>query len=317
MRQPLMGTSPRHSARVGERIAALACLVCALACSGCAPQPSRKGRLAEVTAWFEPAEPIRIAGPIHYVGTRELAAYLITTPAGHILIDGAMAESAPLIESSIRKLGFEPEEIGLLLITQAHADHTGTLAHFKRLSGAKVAVMAGDAPLLESGGTKDYLFARVASLHFERVVADRILTDGDTVELGGVTLTARLTPGHTPGCTTWITTVEEAGRSYLVVFPGSTSVNPGTRLAQNPSYPGIAEDYHRAISVLESLRPDIFLPAHASFFDFEGKRERVATEGVEAFVDREGYLRRIAEQKALIAALVEKERQAGSKPPRP
>jgi len=271
-------------------------------------------RPAENQAWYEPTEPIRIVGPIHYVGTRELGAYLITTPAGHILLDGAMPGAAPQIEASIRKLGFEPEQIRILLITHAHADHVGTLAHFKRLTGASVAVMAADAPLLASGGNTDYLYASDPKLHFEPVTADRLLKDGDAVSLGGIELTARHTPGHTPGCTTWRTTVEEGGRSYAVVFPGSTSVNPGTRLVHDPSYPGIANDYRLALGVLESLEPDIFLPAHASFFDYAGKRARAATEGAQAFVDREGYRRRIAAQRATFEAQVTEEEQADGEP---
>jgi metallo-beta-lactamase class B len=273
---------------------------------GAAQAPADQAALMK--AWVEPTEPLRIVGPIHYVGTRELGAYLITTPEGHMLLDGAVPSSAPLIEASIRALGFKPEEIRLLLITHAHFDHVGTLAHFKKLSGAAVAVMAPDVELLASGGKTDYLFAKQPKFHFEPVTADRVLKDGDTVSLGGVQLTGRLTPGHTRGCTTWTTTIEEGGRSYDVVFPGSTSVNPGTRFVHGPSYPGVVDDYRRAISVLESLQPDIFLAAHASFFDFAGKRARAATEGVKAFVDPEGYRRRIAAQRAAFEAIVEKEK---------
>lgn len=260
--------------------------------------------------WFEATEPLRIVGPIHYVGTADLGAYLITTPAGHILIDGAMRESAAQLEASIRKLGAKPEEIRVLLITQAHLDHVGTLAHFKKLSGARLAVMGPDEPLLRSGGSKDYLFADKPSYHFEPVTADRVLKDGDTVELGGIVLTAHFTPGHTPGCTTWTTTVKDGGREYRVVFTGSASINPGTRLVRDPSYPGIADDYRHTFVVLESLHPDVFLAAHASFFDLAGKRGRAATEGSAAFVDPDGYRSRIADQKAAFEELVAKEEQS-------
>jgi metallo-beta-lactamase class B len=235
---------------------------------------------------------------------------LIATPAGHILIDGAMPTSAPLVEASIRALGYEPRQIRLLLITHAHVDHVGTLAHFKQISGARVEVMAGDDSLLRSGGKSDYLFAHSPDFHFEPVTVDRVLRDGDTVALGGVRLTARHTPGHTRGCTTWITTVEDGGRSYRVVFPGSTSVNPGTRLIDDPSYPGIAADYRRALTLLATLEPDIFLPAHASFFDLPAKRTRAATEGVRAFVDPAGYRRWVTQQKKRFEALVAAETQA-------
>ncbi len=290
----------------GGRVATTT-LLCVLALDCAGQQPSRPNLPLDTDAWFEPVEPFRIVGPIHYVGTRELGVYLIATPEGHILLDGATTESAPLIEASIRKLGFEPDEIRHLLITQAHFDHVGTLARFKRLTGASVAVMAPDAPLLASGGRTDYLFADDPSFHFPPVTADHLLIDGDTVEIGGVSLTARLTPGHTPGCTTWLTTVEEGGRTYHVVFQGSTSVNPGTRFVNQPSYPGIADDYRRAFHLLESLQPDVPLAAHASAFDLERKRARAEAAGVEAFVDSDGYRRRLAESKARFEALVEAE----------
>jgi metallo-beta-lactamase class B len=262
---------------------------------------------AEVKSWLEPAEPMQIVGPIYFVGTRGLGVYLIATSAGTILIDGAPAEAAPLIDASIRKLGFKPEEIRQLLITHAHFDHVGTLAHFKALSGAPVAVMAADIELLKSGGKLDYLFADDPKLHFEGVAADRALQDGDTVQLGAVKLTAHHTPGHTRGCTTWTTTVDDHGRAYAVEIVGSTSVNPGTRLVNGPSYPGIADDYRRSLDMLESLHPDIFLAPHTSFFDFEHKRARAATDGVGAFVDPDGYRQRIAASRAAFEDAVARE----------
>jgi metallo-beta-lactamase class B len=257
-------------------------------------------------AWFEPAEPLRIAGPIHYVGTRDLAAYLITTPQGHILLDGAMPPSAGLIDASIRKLGFKPEDIRILLTTQAHVDHVGTLAHFKKISGASVQAMAAEVDLLGSGGKLDYVFANTPSFQFAPVTVDRALKDGDTVTLGGITMTARHTPGHTRGCTTYLMSVEDGGRSYAVVFPGSLAVNPGTRLVKDPSYPGIADDYRRSIRLLEALRPDIFLAAHASAFNLDAKRARAAQEGARAFVDPDGYRRWLENARTTFEGLIAK-----------
>ncbi len=275
-----------------------------------APQKAAPARQPsfDTATWTKPTPPLRIAGPIHYVGTADLAVYLITTPAGHILLDGALAESAPHIEQSIRTLGFKVEDIRILLISQAHFDHVATLAHFKKKTGAQLLVMKGDESLLASGGKTDYLFANVASTHFAPVKADRLLSDGETVTLGDVTLTARLTPGHTPGTTTWTTTVTDKGRAYRVVFAGSTSVNPGTRLVNNPSYPGIADDFRRAFAVQETLSPEIFLAAHASQFDFAGKRLKAEKEGALAFVDGEGFRQLVAGKKADFEALVAKEK---------
>jgi metallo-beta-lactamase class B len=288
-----------------------ALLLGALALAGGAaaqqPQPLPPGVPETNRAFFEPAEPLKLVGPIHFVGTRDLGIYLIATKAGHVLIDGAMPTSAPLVEASIRKLGFKPEEIKILLITQGHIDHVGTLAHFKKLSGAQVALMAPDDELVKSGGGKDYVFAADGRFRFEPVTADRVLADGDVVELGGVRLTARLTPGHTRGTTSWVATVDDAGQSYRVVFPGSTSVNPGTRLVQNPSYPGIADDYRRSFRLLESLKPDIFLGAHVGVFDMDAKRPRAASEGAKAWVDPEGYARYVAKSKENFEGLVARE----------
>ena len=258
-------------------------------------------------AWRTPTDPFHIVGPIYYVGTSGISVYLITTPAGHILLNGAIPGTALLIEASIRKLGYKPEDIRILLISHAHFDHVGTLADLQKLTGAKVEVMQQDVDLLKSGGALDYLWANDARFHFPPVTADVALHDGDTVSLGGVTLTAHLTPGHTPGTTTWVTTVEDGGRSYVVAFPDGTNLNPGTRLVSNPSYPGIADDYRHTFSVLESLHPDIFLSYHPEFFDLTGKRARMGSEGVHAWVDPEGYKRQIAAKKAVFEEWIAKE----------
>jgi metallo-beta-lactamase class B len=251
----------------------------------------------DTASWNQPSPPLRIVGPVHFVGTAGLAAFLVTTPAGHVLIDGALPESAPLIEQSIRTLGFDPKQIRVLLITQAHYDHVGSLAHFQRLTGARVEVMDGDVSLIESGGRTDYLFGQDEKFYFAPVKVDRTLRDGDTVALGGVTLTARKTPGHTPGSTTWLTQVEEGGRNLTVVFSASTSINPGTRLVDRPSYPGIADDFARSFAILESLRPDVFLGGHTSFFKLDEKRARVGQGGPNPFVDPEGFRAYVAERK--------------------
>jgi metallo-beta-lactamase class B len=234
--------------------------------------------------WEVPAEPLRIAGPIHFVGTRGLASWLIVTPAGHMLLNTGMPGSGAMIEASIRKLGFKPEDIKLLLVGHAHVDHAGGHAHMKRVSGAQVAAMAEEAPLLESGGRTDFHYAAVPAFAFEPVKVDRLLRDGEAVTLGAVILTARHTPGHTKGSTTWVTTV---GR-YQVVFPDGAGINPGYRVGRDPSYAGIADDFRRTFRVLNELKPDIWLAAHTDVFDFERKRQRGA------WVDPGGYRRYVA-----------------------
>jgi metallo-beta-lactamase class B len=260
-----------------------------------------------VKSWLAPADPLHIVGPINFVGTQGLGIFLITTPAGHILLGGGMPGSAATIEASIRNLGYKPEDIKILLSNHAHLDHVGTLADFKKLTGATVAAMDRDVDLLASGGRIDFLFAKKPRLHFSPVTADRVLKDGEIVELGGVKLTARLTAGHTPGCTTFVTTVRDGARSYDVVFADGTTVNENTRFVNNPSYPGILDDYRHTFTTLESLKPDIFLSYHVDEFDLAAKRGRAATEGVRAFVDPDGYKRLVAERKAKFEQLVTEE----------
>ncbi len=272
----------------------LALLVCLAVCLGC----DSLGMGAEMRSWYRAADPIHIAGPIHFVGTHGLGVYLIKTDAGHILLFGGMPGSADLIEANIRKL-VEPKDIKLILTCHAHMDHVGTHARMKELTGAEIVAMDRETELLASGGKTDFAYGGQSFFEFTAVKADRTVSDGGQVTLGGVTLTAHLTPGHTKGTTTWSTTVTEDGRSYFVVFADGTSVNPGYRLTKDPSYPGIADDYRKTFAVLESLEPDIALHPHTSVFEFESRREGAKTEGVAAFVDREAYKRFVAERKKL------------------
>jgi len=272
---------------------------------------------ADVADWNKPSKPFRIVGPVHYVGTNELGAYLIGTPAGLILVDGGLPESAPLIEASIRALRLDPKDIKILLTTQAHFDHVGSMGYFQKLSGARVEAMDGDVPVLESGGKTDYLFGGSGSRYlYDPVKVARTLHDGDTVTLGGATLTGRRTPGHTPGSTTWLTTVKDGAKSYRVVFAGSTSINPGTRLVKDPSYPGINEDFAHAFEVLESLTPDVFLAAHTGFFGLDEKRDRLEKGAAEnPFVDPAAYRAHIAAKKRAYLDEVARQRAGGSTAP--
>jgi metallo-beta-lactamase class B len=269
--------------------------------------------------WSRPTEPFRVVGTVHYVGTAELGAYLITSSEGHILIDGGLPSSATPIEASIRKLGLDPKEIRILLTTQAHFDHVGSMAYFKKLSGARVEVMDGDVPALESGGKTDYLFGTDAKFHFEPVKVDRVLKDGDVVTLGGATLKAVRTPGHTPGSTTWTMTADEHGKKYTVVFAASAGINPGTGLVTNPSYPGIADDYAYTLKTLAAMTPDIFLGSHTGFFKMEDKRTALFMKNTpHPFVDAEGWRTYVASRQKAFDEYVAKERAAAVAPsPKP
>jgi metallo-beta-lactamase class B len=236
--------------------------------------------------WREPLPPFRIVGNIYYVGTVELGSFLVTTEEGHILLDTPLESETHLVLDSIRKLGFDPKDIRILLNSQAHYDHTGGLAELKALSGARLMAGQGDVALLARGGAGDFAFGD--RYLFPKVAVDRALDDGDEVVLGGTRLSVRLTPGHTRGTTTYVLDVAEDGKQYRVVIAGSLSVNDGVRLANPPSYEGIAEDYARSIRILESLEPDVFLSAHGQFF---GLREKAAMagSGENPFLDASRY----------------------------
>lgn len=258
--------------------------------------------------WDEPTEPFHIVGPLYYVGTRGLGAFLFVTAEGSILLNTGMPESGALIAASISSLGFKPEEIRILINGHAHVDHAGALAYMKALSGATLAVMEGDAAPMEDGGKSDFQYgADWQVMGFPPVGVDRVLRDGERVALGEVSLTALATPGHTRGATTWVAELVEDGKTYLVVFPDGAGFNPGYRIVQNPSYPGIEADYRTTHHRLEMLKPDIWATAHPEASLMEEKRERAKTEGVAAWIDPEGYRLWVWKEKQEFEALVNEE----------
>ena len=243
-----------------------------------------------------PDEPFRIAGNLHYVGSTGVTAFLLTGPEGHVLIDGGYPETAPLILGSIRKLGFDPRDVRVLLLSHAHFDHAGGLRELQDSTGAELWVSEGDAPLVEAGGAGDRAFGPLRHLRLGRFPparVDRRLRDGDTVRVGPVTLTAHVTAGHTPGCTSWAFPVQDGDRELLAVSVCSLSLLPFMRFTEPESYPGIRADFERSFRTLRALPADVFLGSHGSFFDLARKRReaRGAADPVAPFVDREGYLR--------------------------
>lgn len=248
--------------------------------------------------WHRAIPGFRIAGNLYYVGTADLAVYLINTPQGNILINSDFGEDVPAIRASMEKLGFKYGDTKILLISHAHGDHDAGAGVIRQETGAKFMVMDADVPEEERiargrPGTK----------------VDRVLHDGDTVELGGAKLTARLTPGHTKGCTTWTMRVQEGGRTLDVVIIGSPNVNPGYMLVGNQQYPQIADDYTKTFAVLKSLPCDLFLGAHGAYFGMLAKLEKVKAGGQNPFIDPAGYRAYVAERDETFRKEWEREKQ--------
>jgi metallo-beta-lactamase class B len=233
----------------------------------------------------EPFPAHRVADNVYYVGSKQLASYLITTPEGHILINSSFEETVPLIRVAVESLGFKLRDVKILLASHAHSDHVAGHALMKELTGAKVFVMRGDEGVIESGGQGQYLYK---DSRWKPCAVDRVLEDGEEIKLGGATLVARRTPGHTRGCTTWTWKAIDNDKTYNVVVIGSPNVNPGYRLANNADYLEIADDFAKTFAILKSLPCDIFLGAHGDYYGMLAKHERLGG-GTNPFIDPDGY----------------------------
>lgn len=246
-----------------------------------------------------PFPPHRIIGNIYYVGTKSLASFLIVTPQGDILIDSTYERNVPTIQKSVEALGFKFSDIKILLGSHAHGDHQEGDALVKQLTGAQVMAMAEDVPLLEkmTPGGKPHPI-------------DRVLHDGDTVALGNTTLVAHLTPGHTPGCTTWTTTVQDGGRPYDVVIIGSFGVNPGVKLVNNQADPKIADEFAQAFKVARSLKCDVPLGSHPAMFDLEEKYAKFSRGMVNPYIDPAGYKTEVDIEEAMYRAVLAAQQKA-------
>ncbi len=280
------------SRRMGWRaLASLSVTVSALAlaaCSGMAGVPR------EMRSWNRSFPPYRIIGNIYYVGSNAIAQYLITTPQGHILLDSGFEASVPRLADNVRALGFRFEDVKILLSSHAHIDHVQGHALVRGMTSAQVIVSAADAPVIASGGKGEPVFGGVHA--WAPCPVDRVIADGDRVTLGGTTLVAHLTPGHTRGATTWTMQVVDGGRTLAVLFFPSANVNPGVRLVDNTRYPEIADDFRRSFAIWKSLSCDVLLGAHGAFYDMQSKHDRLA-EGAapNPFIDPEGYRQLIVE----------------------
>jgi metallo-beta-lactamase class B len=264
--------------------------------------------------WTTPVAPFRIADNLYYVGSRDLASYLIVTPAGDILINSNLQSSVPQIRHSVERLGFRFSDIKILLISHAHSDHAGGSAAILKQTGAKYMVMDADVPTIQDGGRSDFAYGGRQLMPPAHV--DRVLHDGDEVKLDGSVLVAHKTAGHTRGCTTWTMRVQDNGKPRDVVIVGSWNVLSEYRLvatATRPaSYPGIAQDFAHGFEVLHSLPCDIFLGAHGGYFEMKEKLARMATEGSAVWLDPDGYKRAVVEHQKEFEDKLAKQRHEGT-----
>lgn len=258
-------------------------LVALLPFAGVAQAQTVKDFLAAVRVkWNTPTEPFKIIDNVYYVGTDGLASYLITSPQGHILVDTVMPESTSLITANIQKLGFKLTDIKYLVNTHAHIDHTGGFAEIKQASGAQMVGGEADKPLLEGGY---YPGAESDdALKFPPVKVDRTVREGDKVTVGNVTLTARETPGHSPGCTSWEFSVKDgdATRTALIFCSGTVALN---RLVGNPTYSGIVADYKKTFARAKDMKVDVLLAPHPEMYKMQEKRAKLSDGGPNPFVN--------------------------------
>ncbi len=282
-----MHDKPGHSLRVGLAGPAANCAILSgmlsrtlslLAMAGLLAAQTSQTKKAPSRDWNRPFPAHKVIGNVYSIGTGELSTYLITTNDGHILINSDFESTVPILRENIAKLGFKLTDIKIILGSHAHGDHMEADAMLKELTAAKVMAMEQDLPALRkmTPGGKPHPI-------------DRILKDGEEVRLGGTTLKAHLTAGHTKGCTSWSFQTKEAGKTYDAVVVCSVGWNPGYVLWKNPEYPGIADDYRRSFKKLRSLKCDVFLAAHPNFYDMEAKYPKLGNTPVNPFIDRAGY----------------------------
>jgi metallo-beta-lactamase class B len=257
-----------------------------------------------------------VAGNVYFVGGKNQASFLVTTPQGNILINSGVKESPAQIKASIEKLGFKYADTKYLLISHAHFDHDAGSAQIVKETGATYAVMDSDVSVVESGGKTDFAYANDKDPNFARypaVKVAKVLHDGDTISLGGTVLTAHKTPGHTKGCTTWTLRTMEGGKSLNVVVVGSPNVNTGYVLMGNAKYPNIVQDYEKTFRVLKALPVDVFLGAHGDYYGMEAKLAKATPGGPNVFIDPAGYHAYIADREAAYRKELSRQKASGGK----
>jgi metallo-beta-lactamase class B len=261
-----------------------------LALGAAAVVQAQQNTLPQNADWTKPFPPFRMVGNIYWVGSYDLATYLITTPAGNILINTGVGDTAKQIKASVEQLGFKLSDTKILTSTHGHFDHVAGMAELKRLTGAQLVVSEADKELLESGGKADFRFGDTPGARFEPVKVDRTLKNGDTISLGGTVLTAHHHPGHTKGATSFTLNVQDAPKTYRVIIANMGTINPGVKVSGMPTYPGITKDYAGTFIAQKDMKIDIWLSSHAAQFRMHQKYKPGDPYNPDRFVDPAGYL---------------------------
>ena len=242
---------------------------------------------AQPEGWTRPYPGFQIIGNLYGVGTYDLSVFLIATDEGHILINTGLEDSTAMIRDNMASLGFELEDVAILLTQQAHWDHTAALAEIKQIAGAEMWATADDARVLEDGGFSDPHFGGRVS--FPPVTVDRILGEGNVIELGGVSLSVYEHPGHTEGSSSYAMTVRENGRDYRVLIANMGTINDGKQLVIDPTYPGVADDFAATYSGQKAMEIDVWVAAHGGQYGLHDKYQPGQAYSPDTFVDPEGF----------------------------
>ncbi len=262
---------------------------------------------AQPEGWSRPFPGHRVIGNLYAVGTYDLGVFLITSDEGHILVNTALEDSVPLIRRNVESLGFRLEDIKILLQMQAHWDHTAALAEIKQITGAQMWATQDDAPVLEDGGFSDPHFGGRVS--FKPVKVDKIIEDGEMIELGAIRLTVIDTPGHTAGSSSYRMSVRENGREYEVVIANMGTINQGKKLVVDPTYPGVAEDFAKTFERQKAMQVDVWVAAHGSQYGLHSKYRPGQAYSPDAFVDPDGFLAAVERLENLYLKQLEAERR--------
>ena len=284
--------------RIDLRRPLAACALVLVAAAPLAAQPE---------GWTRPFPGHRVIGNLYAVGTYDLAVFLVTSDEGHFLINTGLEDSTGMIRGNMESLGFRLEDVRVLLQMQSHWDHTAALAEIKALTGAEMWATADDAPVLEDGGFSDPHFGGRVS--FPPVEVDRIIADGEVLELGDARLTVMESPGHTAGSSSYLMTVEENGREYSVAIANMGTINPGKRLVVDPTYPGVADDFAETFRKQKALDVDVWVAAHGGQYGLHDKYEVGQAYSPDTFVDPDGFLAAVERLENLYLEQIAEERR--------